>query len=1254
MVLGSVIRIWISDHNDKNILNQARVDSEWNCGSGRNHVPEGHGCPVAKASNFRHSDQPTLGVLIGWQVYEGTLNSFLQPLLQGIHKAARDHSCNLLLACGIGHGLHPGTIRPAWPEPSDESDFVPVGPWNTDGLIVITPLLSESRSAYVQRLIAEGHPVIFLGTGEQGASVVIDNARGVEQSILHLIEHGHRRIAFIGDTPHTRGDGKYRLNAYRAAVKKYGLDVDPQLISYGNHFAMGGQTAVEKMLADGVQFTALMASNDEMAFGAIKALRAGGLRVPDDIAVTGFDDRLETLGENPSLTSVHYPVYEAGLQALELCLKVITGEAAGNEIVHVPTRLVIRESCGCQPGSQDCSANMMQNSRSAAVSVIFDTPDNLVRSLTEAVLSEVRFISPDTVENLCRELVYGFITSLEDGDASAFHAGLMHVLQQVDTNHDDEHAWQAAISVLRDYYFQLEATHPTHAGHQFVVCLLDQARLEIISSARRQYSRNLVAQSELDDRVAYLAAQLLAVPDKTPILETLATALPDIGLSEGWVAFFEAIDSDPVARSIAHKLSYSDPAVVTEYLLTYEFPPRQAFLEHQPLHLALLPLTFQDEALGFVAFEIANLGLLGALVRELATTFKSATLYQEAAEGRRLAEEANRLKSRFLSMVSHELRTPMGVITGLSNMLLMQQEQGQLELPSSSRQDIERIQASAQHLSGLIGDVLDLAQSEAGRLHLDYSYLDLAEALRPALVVGRQLAREKGLKWRADIPPNVPPILGDRVRLRQIALNLISNAVKFTEQGQVSLQVLPGEGTVSIIVQDTGIGIPPGEQDTIFKEFERSVSSITQGQPGLGLGLAICRQLVHLHGGTIRVDSSGQAGEGTTFTVLLPAMDEILTAEGSTTVVILHGEDISPAFRQLPERGLTVRPLRLDQHGVWLAEVPELNPIAIMLALSASSQMGWQTLNLLREYPPTQNIPVLFFDLAEDRDIGNVLELDYVTKPIQANELIQTLYRHSNLDSDDGAEKRILIVDDEPMVLATHARIVSTQLPQCKLMTAQNGREALEQMAAYKPDLVLTDLMMPEMDGFQVIEAMQAQRAYRDIPVIILTGKVLDEADMARLNKGVAGILSKGVFSTEEIFTHIEAALGRHRKLGTEARRLVRKAMAYMHDHFADLLSREEIARYVSVSEGYLTRCFHQEMGISPLAYLNRYRIWQAKGLLSAGGQTITEIALAVGFSDSNYFGRVFRREVGKSPSEYMRSCMSEGGAPATGTAVSG
>jgi YesN/AraC family two-component response regulator len=235
--------------------------------------------------------------------------------------------------------------------------------------------------------------------------------------------------------------------------------------------------------------------------------------------------------------------------------------------------------------------------------------------------------------------------------------------------------------------------------------------------------------------------------------------------------------------------------------------------------------------------------------------------------------------------------------------------------------------------------------------------------------------------------------------------------------------------------------------------------------------------------------------------------------------------------------------------------------------------------------------------------------------------------------------RTILIVDDDLQILSLQERIIGTHLKNCNVVKARNGREALAIMDEIQPDLVLLDLMMPEMDGFSVLEAMRDREQMRNIniPVIVLTAQILTAGDMARLQRGVMAVLSKGLYNPEEVFLQIESALSRSKHLGNDAQRITRQAMAYIHEHYAEPLTREQISHQVGLSERHLNRCFHEEAGMSIMTYLNRYRVRQAKIFLERGDRSVEEVAIAVGFSGSSYFGRVFRQEIGISPGAYQR-----------------
>jgi signal transduction histidine kinase/AraC-like DNA-binding protein len=662
--------------------------------------------------------------------------------------------------------------------------------------------------------------------------------------------------------------------------------------------------------------------------------------------------------------------------------------------------------------------------------------------------------------------------------------------------------------------------------------------------------------------------------------------------------------------------------------------------------LVMLPLYFQHRQLGFLLITVDARGAaFSEIFREqISSALAALFLREEIRRALQEAEEANHLKSRFLATVSHELRTPLSLITGTIEMMLLLDEE-MATLPEAAMQDLGSIGASAQHLSRLIGDVLDLASSQAGELRLVLEPLRLEEVLADVARLAVPLARAKRLRWNAQIPPALPPVRGDRTRLRQVVLNLVSNAVKFTEQGEVDLIAEGGPDGVMVSVRDTGVGIPPDEQEAIFDEFRQSGRTTERGYGGMGLGLAISRRLVELHGGRIGVHSSGREGGGSTFFFTLPVLvadpcDAVLAPiDRSGKVLLLSEQSVgSGQLREhLEARGFDIEELNVCDCPDWLDRIVAAPPGAVLLDYEPAAERGWALMHALKLNPVTRDVQVVFYSLSDTQDSGAILELDYLAKPAGRAALADAIERQGIRQGECHEGRAILIVDDDPNIRELHARMVQSHVPDCRVLQAHNGRRALQLMAEEQPDLVLLDLMMPELDGFGVLEAMRKQDATRRIPVIVLTAQILAAADMARLQQGVAAVLGKELFTRDEVLTQVESTLTRSKRLGAETQRVVRQAMAHIHEHYAEPISREDLARRVAVSERYLTRCFQRESGLSPISYLTRYRIKHAKMLLERGEMSITEVALAVGFSDGGYFSRVFRDEVGVSPSGFKR-----------------
>ncbi|MCX6032732.1 MAG: substrate-binding domain-containing protein [Chloroflexi bacterium] len=1159
-------------------------------------------------------------------------------------------------------------------------------------------------------------PLVSIGVALPGIpGVVLDSYGGTRAAMAHLIEvHGRRRLAFIrGPAAHREARERYR--SYCDTLAAYGIAFDPDLVSPpylwvqadGIELQANGAEAIRLFLDERrVRFDAVVAASDTFALGALPALQARGIQVPEQVSVVGFDDRPASRAVTPPLTTLKIRMRERGRQALSMLLARLAGESLPDE-VSLPTRLVIRRSCGCfdsavvragdkpsEPAAPaTASATVELTDRSTQRATILAAIDRELESIDETVRH-----GPKLLDAYLAELLNG------EGKTGSFLVTLDNILRQAVDAGGEVWAWQGVISALREQML------PKVAGDiqrlRRAESLWHQARVLIGERAWRAQAYADRYASQQSDRLHAISRALALAGDVPELMDILAAELPAMGIGSCAMALYEnpqaptgacrlvlAYDERGRASLAPAGEVWSAPALASGGLLADAVPqsdgtssqsdgtaPQSNGTSSQSNgtsqhSIVIEPLYYRDEQLGFImldgsrregqVYRVLQEQISGALkgvllLQENVRLYHAALAAQQAAqEKQRLAEEANRLKSRFLSMVSHELRTPLILLEGLSEMMLREGLGDRPPVPAPYRQDLARIRATAQQLGGLVRDVLDLARSQVGQLRLAVKPLDMAAVLQPTILVGEQMARSKGLDWQVEIAPDLPEVCGDGARLQEVTLNLISNAVKFTAHGEVRLRIDADDSGVTVSVSDTGLGVPLDEQGAIFDEFRQSERTAARGFGGLGVGLAICRQIVHLHGGEIGVQSSGLEDGGSDFFFRLPVVEPAasgavspslrLSAVGqpgaapccsrSQTVVLLTDQAANGELLQshLLEQGFEVEVLPVEEGEDWLARLLARRPGAVVLDLQPTWERGWQLFDVLKHSEATQDIPVLLYSLLAERGQGAVLALDYLAKPMGIVSLAQAL---QNLGLADGEvqNKAILIADDDPEVLAMHGDIVRARFPNCRILTAANGRQALDILQrGERPLFVLLDLMMPELDGMGVLEAMQRDERLRDIPVIVLTAQCLSEDDMSHLSRGVASILQKGMFTTEETLARVEQALARNKRLGSETQRLVRRVMAYIHTNFSQDISREQMASYVGVSARHLTRCFAQEVGLSPIDYLNRFRVVQARRLLDDGHANITEVMNAVGFRDSSYFSKIFRREVGMSPSAYRR-----------------
>jgi CheY-like chemotaxis protein/anti-sigma regulatory factor (Ser/Thr protein kinase) len=480
--------------------------------------------------------------------------------------------------------------------------------------------------------------------------------------------------------------------------------------------------------------------------------------------------------------------------------------------------------------------------------------------------------------------------------------------------------------------------------------------------------------------------------------------------------------------------------------------------------------------------------------------------------------------------MSHELRTPLSAILGFSELMRAEPQQGDARVVPAEW--VEHIHRGGQHLLALINDVLDLAKVEAGRLELDRTPFDLRDLVTETVAGLRPLAERKHLVIASDV--RVGRFVADRGRVRQVLYNLLSNAIKFTpEQGSISISAAVDRGTVQVAVSDTGPGIAPEDQKVIFDEFSQ-VGDVGGRQQGTGLGLALARRLVEAHGGTIELES--ELGSGSRFTATfpqpeaaaLPGYDESSSSGAAAFAGMRPGDDILI----VEDDPSTVRLLRTylesDGYGVRmantgataLAEARARPPAAIILDILLPGTDGWEVLRDFKSDPVLRDVPVIIVTVVDERELGLALgAVDYFLKPVDRTALLSRLARYTFTRTQPGREVRILAVDDDIVSLDLLDSVLASE--GFKVVRAEGGREAIERARAEPFDLVICDLIMPDVDGFDVVTALKGNPPTRDVPILILTAHTLTDAEKIRLNGQILGIVDKGA----------DAAVGLHRWL---------------------------------------------------------------------------------------------------------------------------
>ena len=806
--------------------------------------------------------------------------------------------------------------------------------------------------------------------------------------------------------------------------------------------------------------------------------------------------------------------------------------------------------------------------------------------------------------------------------------------------------WQEALNVIRrkiDHLFQSKDEIIKAHG------LLENGYTVVGELAHRRQLYQRLEAVDQTSRLNRIVQTMSTTYDTETLMKLIALELPGLGIHNCFLSLYDENTDTPTWSHMILALVGNERLSLPQNGIRFptgQLVPQKMLPDDRRFAFDVEALYFHEEQIGFVMFEIGprDGDVYTALRGHLSSALKSAKLVQIALEAEAKAIKSDQLKTRLLANVSHELRTPLNIILGLSQTALSSPNPYGIELPFQLTKDLGFIYDSGEQLIRLINDLLDTSRAEIGELDLCCEPVALRSLMQEVFETFKETStgKQKKINLLLEVPEHLPILHADPVRLRQIFMNLLSNALKFTQQGTIVLGAEVQLPHIHFWVSDTGLGIPPEQQERIFEPFVKA-EALEYRRAGIGLGLSITRRLVMLHGGSITLDSF--PNRGSTFHVYIPlpgvnhAAAEEVNLQDAKPVLLWISSNKTPS----PDIQTICQKNRLELH--WLENMEDLDsiirkgkPVALAWDLENVRPGDWSIVQKLRSYPQYCQLPLLLFqENALGNNSGESSLTNVLLKPAGKLMLEHVL----NLLPQAAPSGEIWIIDDDPQALKYYQELLKDSLAEYHIQTIHGGREAVRLLEEATPDLVLLDLMMPDIDGFQVLEQLRNNIRTASIPVIIITGKILSYEDVKRLDTPKVVLQTKGILSDLESAAEIQRMLTPNGLLPQPTGRLVKQASAYIQQNYTRSFSLVELSNTIGVSKGYLSRIFKMDTGISLWDYLNRYRIQKAKELLLLTDESITAIAANVGYEDISYFSRVFREIVGCSPRAFRQQSQS-------------
>jgi DNA-binding LacI/PurR family transcriptional regulator/signal transduction histidine kinase len=813
--------------------------------------------------------RPTIGLLIA-----DLLSAYHTEVWRGIVDAAQHHDANLLTFTG-------GVLGPSSVTGYRGVIYDCVSETNVDGLVVMSGALSSFVGLETLQTFCEERylslPIVSLGGKLEGIpSIAVDNAQGLREALAHLIkDHGHRRIACIRG-PEASEDAQQRYHTYISVLAEYDIPLDPSLVVPCDFLRPSGKAAItmlldERMLRPQADFEAIVAANDDVAFGVMEVLQARGIRIPHDVAVIGFDDVETASLVTPPLTTVQQPLYEKGKKAVEMLLKLVSGEKVSGQVT-LPTKAIIRQSCGCL-------ARAVLQAKVGPVGKTDQPSKMALPILRERIISDTTRIegtsSTDPLSEQAEELLNALLDELREETPGAFLSTLDKVLTQTTIAGRDVSIWQEALSIMRRHLRPHISDSKTLSQAED---LWQQARVMVGRAEQRFQARRRLQAERQTIALNRIRDTLTTTLDMPFPADTLAEGLAQFGIPGCYLSLYAGKEIPPKWARLV--MAYNENGRIELESTGQSFPLQQLVpggIPDRGKPYSIIVESFWQNRLGFVLFEVGpREGVIYELLREQISSVMSEVLLVQQAESRAKELEARNAElDAFAHTVAHDLKIPLSAMVGFSSAIEARFDEMP---PEELRKGLHRITQAGLRMSGIINALLLL--SSVRKEDVETEPLNMANIVNEAQNRLASLLTES--QAEIIVPDEWPVAVGYTPWVEEVWANYISNAAKYGGHPgrgvppRVELgfdERAPASGShIRFWVHDNGPGLTPKEQAHLFAPFTRLHQVRSEGH---GLGLSIVQRIVEKLGGETGVESN--VGEGSLFYFTLPKAQPLMS-----------------------------------------------------------------------------------------------------------------------------------------------------------------------------------------------------------------------------------------------------------------------------------------------------------------------------------------------------------------------------------------